>query len=141
MASALSPRMILWAAGLALCLAAPGAAQTRGGVATIGVEQDIAGCDVLVVGVYDTGQIATAALLFDTLTRIDESGKVTPRLALSWTASEDLKTWVFKLRPGVTFHDGSPFNAQAVAYNYERMLDPKNRCRCAVYISFIDKVV
>jgi peptide/nickel transport system substrate-binding protein len=123
-------------------LAATGAlAQNRGGAATVGVEQDIAGFDVLVVGVYDTGQIATAALLFDTLTRIDDSGKVIPRLALSWTASEDLKTWVFKLRPGVTFHDGTPFNAQAVAYNYERMLDPKNRCRCAIYISYIDKVV
>src|ERR1043165_6461798 len=102
MASALSPRMILWAAGLALCLAAPGAAQTRGGVATIGVEQDIAGFDPLVVGVYDTGQIAAAALLFDTLTRIGDAGNVIPRLALSWSAAEDLKTWTFKLRPGVT---------------------------------------
>jgi len=115
-------------------------AQTRGGTVTLGVEQDIAGFDPLVVGVYDTGQIAVAALLLDTLTRIDDSGKLVPRLALSWTPSEDLKTWTFKLRPGVAFHDGSPFNAKAVVFNYERMQDPKNRCRCAVYISNIAKV-
>jgi peptide/nickel transport system substrate-binding protein len=128
-------------AAMASLLATGAVAQNRGGSATIGVEQDIAGFDPLIVGVYDTGQIAAAALVFDTMTRIDDAGKVVPRLALSWTASEDLKTWVFKLRPGVTFQDGSPFNAQAVAFNYDRMLDPKNRCRCAVYIAYIDKVV
>ena len=115
-------------------------AQTRGGTVTLGVEQDIAGFDPLIVGVYDTGQIAVAALLTDTLTRIDDAGKVVPRLATSWTASDDLKTFTFKLRPGVTFHDGSPFNAQAVVFNYERMMDPKNKCRCAIYLSNIAKV-
>ena len=120
-------------AGLAL-------AQNKGGSVTLGIEQDIAGFDPLMVGVYDTGQIAVAALIFDTLTRIDDKGEVVPRLALSWKASDDLKTWVFKLRPGVTFTDGAQFNAAAVAFNYERMLDPKNRCRCAFYISNIARI-
>ena len=115
-------------------------AQTRGGSVTLGVEQDIAGFDPLIVGVYDTGQIAVAALLLDTLTRIDDAGKVVPRLAASWTVSDDLQTWTFKLRPGVTFHDGSPFNAKAVVFNYERMQDPKNKCRCAIYLANIGKV-
>ena len=115
-------------------------AQTRGGTVTLGVEQDIAGFDPLIVGVYDTGQIAVAALLLDTLTRIDDAGNVVPRLAASWTVSDDLKTWTFKLRPGVTFHDGSPFNARAVVFNYERMQDPKNKCRCAIYLANVGKV-
>jgi peptide/nickel transport system substrate-binding protein len=126
----------LVAAGLAL----PAAAQTRGGSATIGVEQDIAGFDPLIVGVYDTGAEAVAVLLFETLTRLDENGKPSPNLALSWSPSADFKTWTFKLRPGVRFHDGSPFNAAAVAFNFQRQLDPANHCRCAAYITFIDKV-
>ena len=132
-------RAAILAAAMAFAIG-PAVAQTRGGSVTLGVEQDIAGFDPLIVGVYDTGQIAVAALLMDTLTRIDEAGKVVPRLAASWTVSDDLKTWTFKLRSGVTFNDGSPFNAQAVVFNYERMMDPKNKCRCAIYLSAIGKV-
>jgi peptide/nickel transport system substrate-binding protein len=118
----------------------PAAAQTRGGKATLGVEQDIPGFDQLIVGVYDTGQEAMASLVFDTLTRLDNKGKPVPRLALSWMHSADFKTWTFKLRPNVKFQDGSPFNAEAVAFNYQRMLDPKNHCRCLFYISYIASV-
>ncbi|HEX6840632.1 MAG TPA: ABC transporter substrate-binding protein, partial [Stellaceae bacterium] len=124
----------------ALALALPAAAQTRGGSATIGVEQDIAGFDPLIVGVYDTGQEATAVLLFETLTRLDDNGKPAPGLAQSWEHSADFKTWTFKLRSGVKFHDGSPFNAAAVAFNYQRMLDPANHCRCLFYISGYDHI-
>ena len=144
MRSALGIRQALIGTALAALFATGSAglalAQNKGGSVTLGVEQDIAGFDPLMVGVYDTGQIAVAALIFDTLTRIDDKGEVVPRLALSWKASEDLKTWVFKLRPGVAFQDGTPFNAQAVVSNYERMQDPKNRCRCAIYIANIAKV-
>jgi peptide/nickel transport system substrate-binding protein len=124
------------AAGLAL----PAGAQTRGGTVTLGVEQDIAGFDPLIVGVYDTGQAATARLLFDTLTKLDENAKPVPSLALSWSPSQDFKTWTYKLRPGVKFQDGSPFNAAAVAFNYQRWIDPNNHCRCAAYLTAIDKV-
>lgn len=133
-------RSVGLAAVMAAGLAFPADAQTRGGTVTLGIEQDIAGFDPLLVGVYDTGQEATAALLFESLTRLDDNGKPSPRLALSWSASADFKTWTFKLRPGVKFHDGSPFNAEAVAFNIQRQLDPNNHCRCAAYISFIDKV-
>ncbi len=128
------------AAIVALAFAMPAAAQTRGGSATIGVEQDIAGFDPLIVGVYDTGQEAAAVLIFETLTRLDDNGKPAPGLARSWEHSADFKTWTFKLRPDVKFQDGSPFDAEAVAFNYQRQLDPNNHCRCAIYISNIAKV-
>jgi peptide/nickel transport system substrate-binding protein len=52
--------------------------------------------------------------------------EVEPALALSWEVSEDGKTYTFKLRPGVTFHDGTPFNAQAVKFNFDRMLNEQH---------------
>lgn len=128
------------AAVISAGLAVPAPAQTRGGSATLGVEQDIAGFDPLIVGVFDTGQEAMAALVFETLTKLDDNAKPKPALALSWEHSADFKSWTFKLRPNVTFQDGSPFNAEAVAFNYRRMLDPNNHCRCLFYISYIEAV-
>lgn len=49
-----------------------------------------------------------------------------PALATDWSASEDGKTWTFKLRQGVKFHDGTPFNAEAVKFNVERWWDPNH---------------
>lgn len=43
-----------------------------------------------------------------------------PGLAKSWTASEDGLVWAFQLEEGVMFHDGTPFNAEAVKYNFDR---------------------
>jgi len=47
-----------------------------------------------------------------------------PCLATSWTQSSDGTVWTFKLRKGVTFHDGTPFNAEAVKFSVERQLPP-----------------
>ena len=55
----------------------------------------------------------------------DESTDVEPGLATSWDISSDGKTYAFKLRKGVKFHDGTPFNADAVVFSIGRMM--KNR--------------
>ncbi|HUN52941.1 MAG TPA: ABC transporter substrate-binding protein, partial [Candidatus Sulfotelmatobacter sp.] len=131
--------VMLAGAGFAL-LTNPAAAQKQGGSITVGLELDIAGFDPLKVGVFDTAAETAAAAIFDTMTTLDDKGVAQPKLALSWTHSDDYKTWTFKLRPGVKFQDGTPFNAQAVAWNFNRQKDPKNKCRCAFYISFIHDV-
>jgi peptide/nickel transport system substrate-binding protein len=58
--------------------------------------------------------------VYETLTKIKEDGSVAPLLAESWETTPDLKTYTFKLRKGVTFQNGEPFNAQAVKFSYER---------------------
>ncbi|MEI8146749.1 MAG: ABC transporter substrate-binding protein [Alphaproteobacteria bacterium] len=54
----------------------------------------------------------------------DRPGKLVPGLATEWaTDPADKKKWVFKLRPGVKFHDGSTFDADAVIWNFEKVLN------------------
>jgi peptide/nickel transport system substrate-binding protein len=107
---------------------------------TVGLELDIPGFDPLKVGVYDTAALTASSAMFETLTYLDANGKAQPKLALSWEPSEDFKTWTFKLRPGVKFHDGTPFNAAAYKANFDRQKDPANKCRCAFYISNVNNV-
>src|SRR3712207_3741042 len=58
-----------------------------------------------------------------TLTRLDSDGKLQPGLASSWESSADGLTATLKLRTGVRFHDGTPFNAEAVKFTLDRVLD------------------
>lgn len=58
--------------------------------------------------------------IYETLTKIGQDGQVTPLLAESWEVSPDLRTYTFKLRKGVKFHNGEPFNARAVKFSFDR---------------------
>ena len=66
----------------------------------------------------------TYSNLYESLTRIDRAGGVQPGLAESWTLSPDALTYTFKLRSGVVFHDGTPFDASIVKFTLERALAP-----------------
>jgi peptide/nickel transport system substrate-binding protein len=63
--------------------------------------------------------------IYDPLIERDESGKFVGSLATEWK-NIDENTWEFKLREGVTFHNGKPFNAEAVKFNIDYILDEKN---------------
>ncbi|HET7627037.1 MAG TPA: ABC transporter substrate-binding protein [Bacillales bacterium] len=93
--------------------------------------------DTLVIGLDDDPpqldpHKSTAAVdrqvfqsLYNTLVDLDENLEFVPELAKSWEITNGGKTYVFNLQEGVKFHDGTPFNAEAVKFNFERMLDPK----------------
>jgi peptide/nickel transport system substrate-binding protein len=61
--------------------------------------------------------------MFNTLTNADLKGNIVPELAESWTQRDPL-TWDFTLRTGVKFHDGTDFDAAAVKFNTDRIMDP-----------------
>jgi peptide/nickel transport system substrate-binding protein len=75
------------------------------------------------------GNRFTGIPMYDALThwdlsKADAPSVMVPGLALSWAVDAKDKTkWVFKLRPGVKFHDGSVFNADAVVWNVRKVLD------------------
>src|ERR1700744_1959268 len=74
------------------------------------------------------GNRFTGLTMYDGLTMwdlssADKASVMIPGLATEWSVdAADKKKWTFKLRPGVTFHDGSPFNADAVVWNVEKGL-------------------
>ncbi|MGE3909552.1 MAG: ABC transporter substrate-binding protein, partial [Chloroflexota bacterium] len=99
----------------------PAAGAAPSGTLTIaqGVEPDT----------LDGQQTASAAVygitlnIHDTLLTRDKEGKLQPGLAVSYKSIDD-KTWEVKLREGVKFHNGEPFDAESVKYSFERVLDP-----------------
>jgi peptide/nickel transport system substrate-binding protein len=99
---------------LALVLGSAEAATLR-----VGIQDDPDALDPALSGTY-TGRFVFAALC-DKLVDISPDLKITPQLAESWQWAQDGKAITFTLRKNVTFHDGTPFDAEAVKFNIERM--------------------
>lgn len=76
------------------------------------------------VGVLDphdyTGGFIPLDMIYEPLVRYGERGRIEPHLAESWEVADDRLSVRFELRRGVTFHDGSPFDAEAVKWNFDR---------------------
>ena len=66
--------------------------------------------------------------------------KVVPELATAWEVQDGGRTWVFHLAQGVTFHDGTAFDAQAAKWNFDRILDPEVKSWVRPYYTAIDRV-
>jgi peptide/nickel transport system substrate-binding protein len=66
-----------------------------------------------------------SALVFEGLTSFDASGQISPALALDWEVSEDGSVYEFRLRQGVSWHDGAPFSADDVAFTVQALQDPE----------------
>ncbi len=78
--------------------------------------------------------------VFEGLTRIDENGAVQPGLATSWTISDDNLTYTFKLADGVTFHDGTTFDADDVKFSFDRIAAPDSLNAHKEFYSVIQSV-
>jgi peptide/nickel transport system substrate-binding protein len=77
--------------------------------------------------IIDTESIEIATLLFEGLVRwTSGTTAIEPGLARSWQTSPDGKVWTFELRPGVVFHDGTPLDAAAVVFSFERLRDSRH---------------
>ncbi|WP_033068719.1 ABC transporter substrate-binding protein [Thalassospira australica] len=97
-------------------------AQTPPGVLVVGQIAEPKSLDPAAVTAVNDFRILMN--VYDGLVRYkDGTLEVEPALAESWTISDDGTVYTFSLREGVTFHDGTPFNADAVKYNFDRMLD------------------
>src|SRR4051812_43082532 len=75
------------------------------------------------------------AYLFDGLTQFTPEARVEPALAERWDVSTDSRRYVFHLRRGVTFHDGTPFTAANVIASWTRALDPKTKGGAAIALN------
>lgn len=81
----------------------------------------------LAPGEKDAFYLSSILYVWEPLVSVGDNGDLAPKLAKSWSMSEDAKEWIFELRDDVTFHDGVKFNADAVIANFERYkkMNPK----------------
>ncbi len=109
----------LTSAALAAGLPRFALAQGRKDTLVLGMPLEPPGLDPTAGAAAAIGEI-TLYNIFETLTKINSDGSVTPLLAESWEISPDLKTYTFRLRKGVKFQNGEPFNAQTVKFSFDR---------------------
>jgi len=118
-----------WRAAVALGVVAasagmsPALAQGKKDTAVIGMTLEPPGLDPTAGAASAIGEVVHYNIL-ETLTKIEPDGSIKPLLAQSWSVTPDNKTWAFKLRSGVRFQNGEPFNAQAVKFSFERAVAP-----------------
>src|SRR5215211_5799577 len=107
--------------------AAPSTAQdaAKGGTVTFAYIEKPASLDASIWSGDSDNQISRQ--IFDSLVYSPEPGVSVLWLAKSWEISDDGLTYTFNLRDDVTFHDGTPFNAEAVKFTFDRMRDPESR--------------
>ncbi|NPC57650.1 ABC transporter substrate-binding protein [Caenimonas soli] len=117
----LNRRTVLTTAALAsLPLALPQAlAQNRKDSVVLAMTLEPPGLDPTAGAASAIAEI-TQYNIYETLTKINSDGTVSPLLAEGWEVSPDLRTYTFKLRRGVKFQNGEPFNAQAVKFSFQR---------------------
>ncbi|HPU54442.1 MAG TPA: ABC transporter substrate-binding protein, partial [Burkholderiaceae bacterium] len=114
-------------------------AQKRGGTLIVGSEAEFNGFEHLKVRGMNSNTLAPATAVMEGLfTYVGD--KIEPRLGLELKDSPDRSSATVTLRRGVTFHDGTPFNADAVVYHYKRILDPASSIGGAALISPISAV-
>lgn len=121
----------------------PGQAANKkaGGTLQFGVENEFAGFEVIKFSsrLAINGAIAANSIM-EPLFRMDGKNNLVPVLGRSAKLSEDGKVWTIQLKKGVVFHDGTPFNADAVVDHWQRMFNPVNKFRGRSAMSVIESV-
>ena len=117
--------------------AAFAAAPKRGGTLRVAMGREFIGADPQGSSAGVDRNLYTS--LYNGLVVPDPQLRIAPDLASSWT-QPDPKTYVFHLRSGVKFHDGTPFDAQAVKFNFDYILDPNNHSQRRPEIIVVDRV-
>lgn len=125
---------LIAAAAAAATFAGPAAAQAGKTGLTLGMVLEPPSLDPTSAAAAAIGEVVHYNIL-EGLTKIHVDGKVTPLLAESWTETPDGKTYTFTLKKGVTFADGSAFDAAAVKFSFERAKAPdsKNKAKGGVF--------
>lgn len=106
-----------------LLLTACAGAAPREGVLRVAVNRIVQKDPALI---SSDSEVLLANHVYDYLVDIDPDNQIQPRLATDWTISEDGLTYTFTLAEGVSFHDGSEFNAEDVVWTFDRLRDPAN---------------
>ncbi|RFB81283.1 ABC transporter substrate-binding protein [Methylovirgula sp. 4M-Z18] len=106
---------------------------------TIGMILEPPGLDPTAGAAAAIGEIAHDNI-FECLTKINADNSVTPQLADSWTVSDDLKTYTFKLKSGITFQNGEPFTAADVKFSFERAAAADSTNKIKAFFQTIDKI-
>jgi peptide/nickel transport system substrate-binding protein len=118
--------VVLCAAAVACDVGTASLLQRRDpGALVVAQAADITGLDL--VRVIDSESIEVGEILFEGLARWEPgTTNVVPGLATAWRVSADGLRWTFELQPGVVFHDGNAFDADAVVFSFERVIDPRH---------------
>ncbi len=130
-------------AGTPLAGALPTAlAQARRDSVTLAMVLEPPGLDPTIAPAAAIGEIVHYNIL-EGLTKVHVDGSVTPLLAESWSLTPDGKTYTFKLRQGIRYSDGKPFDASAVKFSFERAKAPgsTNKAKKAVFDNISSVVV
>ncbi|MGQ0662166.1 MAG: ABC transporter substrate-binding protein [Pseudomonadota bacterium] len=122
-------------AGALAVAALPASAQ----VLEIAIDQSPAGLDPHITTAFSSFQIVNGTI-YEGLTAIDKDLRIGPSLAESWLVSPDGKTYLFKLRRGVTFHNGAPMEAADVVATLKRVLAKEIASPLASRIVALDAV-
>jgi len=137
----LAAALLVGAAGLGAWTGPAGAqnAPVRGGTLNIMVERDVKSLDPLFGNSVSIDR-KVYNLFAESLLLTDGTGKILPNLAESFQYEDGGKVIVFKIRQGVTFQDGTKFDAAAVKANLDRLLDPNWNVPLKTYVADLKSV-
>jgi peptide/nickel transport system substrate-binding protein len=127
-------RKLLWTTALALSLASSLTQAQEGDLTVVWSDDSTSDVTFDPRVTQSRHEEQVIAQIFDQLVTIDTDNKKYPGLAKSWTMAPDNKSVVLQLRDDVTFHDGSKFDAEAVKFTFDSIVDPATGSQGAVDI-------